>query len=79
MRSRPLVLGMALANWSDSRLGRSVEKYFTFDHRRLWCMKMAGCRHVRARIVMQGDMFNQFVRKAGLAGTRPEDLQRGRF
>eukprot|EP00438_Fugacium_kawagutii_P000275 Skav206172 [mRNA] locus=scaffold3494:43836:45248:+ [translate_table: standard] len=38
--------------------------YYTFDHRRLFCMRKAGKQHVRVRIRLAGREFNEFARKA---------------
>ncbi|CAK9008682.1 MTOR-associated protein MEAK7 (MEAK7) (TBC/LysM-associated domain-containing protein 1) (TLD domain-containing protein 1) [Durusdinium trenchii] len=38
--------------------------YWTLDHRRFLCMKLAGKQHVRVRIVLAGRAFDDFARKA---------------
>ena len=38
--------------------------YWTFDHRRLLCMRLAGKQHVRVRICLAGREFDEFARKA---------------
>ena len=32
------------------RNGSQVRKYYTFDHRRLWCMCQAGCPRLRFQV-----------------------------
>lgn len=39
-------------------------RYFSLDHRRLTCLYIAGCSHVRLRILQDGPAFEEFLRKA---------------
>ena len=68
-----LVLKMSKATWRD-RHGRQITQYYTFDHRRLYCIWKAGYRRVRAEIVLAGAAFNEFARKADRLGTALEPL-----
>ena len=36
-------------------------RYYTFDHRRLWCMYQAGCAAMRVRVVMFGRSCRAFA------------------
>ena len=47
----------------------AVRRYYVFDHRRARCMFDAGCKKVRISIVMEGDVFDEFIRKADSFGT----------
>ena len=62
-----LVLNMAKAELNGQL------RYYTFDHRRCWCMYQAGVKTVRARILLQGRAFNDLVRKSENLGARPLD------
>ena len=70
-----LVLDAAEAN---IRLSRDVreKRYYTLDHRRLWCMYQARCPKVQVRIKPQlcGKDFSDFVNKAGV-GRRVYELR----
>ena len=63
MRTPYLVLDMARAEFRD----RPV-RFYTFDHRRCYCMLQAGVRKVRARIVLDGPAFNDLARKSSGLG-----------
>ena len=65
-----LVLNMAKASVDG------IVKYYTFDHRRLYCMWQAGFKTVRARITLEGPVFDEFVRKADFHGHTLKDLDR---
>ena len=69
-----LVFKMAKASWRDHETGRWTTKFYTFDHRRLYCMCKAGIKTVRAKIAMQGPDFDEFVRKADSFGIKPSQL-----
>eukprot|EP00435_Cladocopium_sp_Y103_P074088 s200_g46.t1 len=79
-----LVLNMAKATWyvkeEDEHTGVKTRKprtrYYTLDHRRLYCMWHAGVRQFRAKIVLQGPVFNEFARKARYLGSELETLHR---
>ena len=49
--------------------------YYTFDHRRLLCMRLAGKQHVRVRIRLAGRAFDEFARKARERLGRHDDIQ----
>lgn len=53
--------------------------YWTFDHRRLYCMKMAGKQHVRVRIRLAGHEFDEFARKARERLGRHGEIRVNRF
>lgn len=74
-----LILRIAKACWYDRAQRCSIEKYYTFDHRRLWCLWKTGFTKVRARIEFDGPLFNEFMRKAASSfeGTHPKDLRIG--
>ena len=76
MRTPWLVLNMAKASWVDYRTNSHITKYYTFDHRRLYCMWRAGFQKIRAKIVLEGSLFNEFARKADPLGNRIEVLDR---
>jgi hypothetical protein len=54
----------------------AVRRYYTFDHRRARCMFEAGCKKERISIVMAGDVFDEFIRKADSFGTHIEHKRR---
>ena len=69
-----LILNVAVANFHDG-----TRRYYTFDHRRLWCMYQAGCQRIRVRVIMQSKVFDAFAKKADGLGRRLTDLRvRGR-
>jgi hypothetical protein len=74
MTSDFLVLRVAAAN--IRRDGRNYRRYFTFDHRRLWCMYHAGCQKIRVRIVLAGRSFDEFAGKADGLGRKITELDR---
>ena len=39
-------------------------RYYTFDHRRLWCMHWGGCRALRVRIRICGPTVDEMFNKA---------------
>ena len=65
MKDRRLILNMARAEINGH------VRYYTFDHRRCWCMLKAGVEMVRARIRLQGPAFNEMVRKSNGLGAIP--------
>lgn len=64
MRTNWLVLDMARASWYDRPTNSHITRYYTFDHRRFYCMWQAGFEKIRARIVLENSFFNDFARKA---------------
>ena len=38
------------------REGREIVRYYTFDHRRAWCMYQAGVKRLRVRIKDHGNI-----------------------
>ena len=74
-----LLLNMAKAQWYDRRKGVKVTRFYTFDHRRLWCMWKAGFHTVRARVVLEGSMFSDFARKADEFGIHVSKLRVNRL
>ena len=63
-----LVLKVAVA-----KVGK-ILRYYTFDHRRLWCLYQARCKRIRVRIAMSGRIFDEFVRKADGLGRKVSEL-----
>jgi len=58
---------------------RDATKYYTFDHRRLWCMWKADVRKIRVQIALKGQAFNEFARKCESLGRHVSQLRvRGR-
>jgi hypothetical protein len=55
---------LAVQARNDARKTSRTPIYFTLDHRRLHCMRVAGCRTVRVRIQLCGRVFDEFVNKA---------------
>ena len=49
-----LILNVAQANIRERHCQKRKVRYYTFDHRRLWCMYHAGCRAVRVRVARSG-------------------------
>ena len=39
--------------------GGRVRRFYTFDHRRLWCMHMAGCPMLRVEVVLSGPIIDE--------------------
>lgn len=74
MKDDWLVLRISKATWYDRSSGQHVTRYYTYDHRRLYCMWMAGCSKVRARIELNCPAFSELARKAHRLGTRLEPL-----
>lgn len=70
-----LILNVAVANLRD-RSGMPFKRYYTLDHRRLWCMRQAGCTSIRVRIKpeLSGPAFDQFLKKAHMVGRHVDDL-----
>lgn len=58
-----LVLRVAKAEFRDR-----PPKYYTFDHRRLYCMWKASVPKIHVRIVLEGEAFNEFARKCNGLG-----------
>ena len=50
-------------------------KYYTFDHRRLWCMWKASVPRIRIKVVVEGGWFNEFIKKADGVGHTLSELQ----
>ena len=46
------------------KLGCQKRRYYTFAHRRLWCMYLAGCQSIHVRAIMKNKVFDAFARKA---------------
>lgn len=65
MKDNRLILNMARAEINGH------VRYYTFDHRRCWCMLQAAVTMVRARIRLQGPAFNEMVRKSNGLGAVP--------
>ena len=57
------VLNVAMAKVRQ-RHGHTNVVYYTMDHRRLYCMRRAGCEQARVSVKLFGHWFNEFVRKA---------------
>lgn len=74
MKDDWLVLRISKATWYDRSSGQHVTRYYTYDHRRLYCIWMAGCSKVRARIELNCPAFSELARKAHRLGTRLEPL-----
>ncbi|OLP97427.1 hypothetical protein AK812_SmicGene20253 [Symbiodinium microadriaticum] len=74
-----LLLNMAKAQWYDRRKRAKVTRFYTFDHRRLWCMWKAGFHTVRARVALEGSMFSDFARKADEFGVHVSKLRVNRL
>ncbi|CAK0892228.1 unnamed protein product [Prorocentrum cordatum] len=75
-----LVLNVASAKVRcrpGSQRSETVSRFYTFDHRRLWCMVQAGCRRIRLRIKpgFSGKAFNEFASKAEGLGRRITDVR----
>jgi hypothetical protein len=49
-------------------------RYYTFDHRRLYCFWKAKVPRIRVRIVMSGWLFSAFARKCDRLGNRIDKL-----
>lgn len=71
MRDDFLILNVAAAHVR----GESTLRYYTYDHRRAWCMHEAGVSKVRLRLVLIGPSFDEFVRKADGLGKRIVELR----
>jgi len=50
-------------------IGHRKLLYFSLDHRRLICIKRAGCPRMRVCVKMRGNVVDEFVRKLGIDGT----------
>jgi hypothetical protein len=75
MTSDFLILNAAVANIRIKKRHWET-KYFTLDHRRLWCLHRAGVTRVRLRLQLgiMGRSFDEFVNKAKFRGRRVTDL-----
>lgn len=56
------VLNVVMARIRNPRGGKK-EMFWTCDHRRLVCMRSAGCAEVRVRIKLRGPVFDEFMNK----------------
>ena len=55
-----------------SPTGSWVRQFYTFDHRRLWCMHMAGCPKLRVEVELAGPLVDEMFRKTnGIGCKRP--------
>ena len=72
------ILNAAVANIRIIK-GHWEQKYFTLDHRRLWCLHHAGFTTVRLRLQpgIMGRRFDEFVNKANFWGPKVTDLAVG--
>ena len=68
-----LILKVAVAKVGNRRSGRTL-RYYTFDHRRLWCLYQAGCKRIRVQIAMCGGIIDEFARKADGLGRKVSEL-----
>ena len=69
-----LILNVARANIRERGSHKRSVRYYTFDHRRLWCMYRAGCKAVRVRITRSGRDWDEFFNKADGLGRPATDL-----
>ena len=69
-----LILRGAVVKTRDRR-GSTRLKYYTFDHRRAWCMYRVGVPRIRMRIQLSDPVFDEFIRKADGVGRRIQDLR----
>ncbi len=70
-----LILNVARANIRERRSCKRSVRYYTFDHRRLWCMYHAGCRAVRVRVTRSGRDWDEFFNKADGLGRLVTELE----
>eukprot|EP00973_Karenia_brevis_P043879 6076798-Karenia_brevis.AAC.1 len=71
-----LILNVVRANIRErGRRKRSV-RYYTFDHRRFWCMYHAGCRAVRVRVTRSGRDWDELFNKADGLGRPITELKK---
>ena len=62
-----LILNVAQANMREcgpSKHHKHTVRYYTFDHRRFWCMHQAGCTAVRVRLTRSGRERDELFNKA---------------
>jgi hypothetical protein len=69
-----LILRVAACRVHDYQ-NQATVRYYTFDHRRLWCMHRAGCDSVRVRIALCGPEFDELVMKADNLGRRISEVK----
>ena len=50
-------------------------RYYTFDHRRLYCFWKAKVSAIRVRIIMDGRQFSEFARKCDSMGRTMDKLR----
>ncbi len=62
-------------NADGHRDARRQTLYWTFDHRRLFCMREAGCQKVRVQVELGGHAFNEFASKGIEALGRRRSIQ----
>ena len=53
-----------------------VRRFYTFDHRRLWCTHMAVCPTLRLEVILAGPLVDEMFSKIGF-GTRAAAGPRG--
>eukprot|EP00928_Gymnodinium_smaydae_P045971 TRINITY_DN30596_c0_g2_i1.p1 TRINITY_DN30596_c0_g2~~TRINITY_DN30596_c0_g2_i1.p1 ORF type:complete len:328 (+),score=39.68 TRINITY_DN30596_c0_g2_i1:252-1235(+) len=68
MEDDNLIISGALANvrlWNHrERRHEVVKRFFTFDHRRLWCFYQAHCRRLRFKVKVTGRYIDEMYSKA---------------
>ena len=55
--------------------GGRVRRHYTFDHRRLWCMHMAGCSKLRFEVVLPGPLVDETFSQADGIGRPAHELK----
>ena len=58
-----LNVAKAIVHSKGKGKGRRI-LYWSFDHRRLFAMRMAGCKRVRVKVKLSGEGFTEFANKA---------------
>ncbi len=70
-----LILNVARANIRERGSHKWSVRYYTFDHRRFWCMHRAGCKAVRVRVTISGRDWDEFFNKADGVGRPVTELR----
>ena len=71
MAAEFLVIRVGKAEFQDA-----PPRYYTFDHRRLFCMWKALVPRIRVRVIMEGEIFNEFAKKSDGLGHKLSELHR---